>query len=315
MTRKGHALPDLIDGSVLVIGDVIVDIYHSGKPLGISAETPTLVVGHEHTKVSLGGAGFLVRNMLALGGTVSFVTLIGTDDNARHIKHFSHKQLTLIAIEDASRPTTVKERFWSGEHKLLAWDTFDNSPLSPELGQKVLAHVRDLIEHSERLVVSDYRHGLLTEELAEELVAIAKKANKALYVDSQVAQRSSNHLWYKGADLFCLNAKEAKGIDTHFTDDQASLRRLQKTLGAKHLILKRGEKGSASLVDGAFIETPAYAASVKDTIGAGDAFLAMLALCAGLGKAELIAANTWAGLKTEHFGTQTPELSALTKAL
>lgn len=315
MKHTGAALPDLVKGTVLVVGDTIVDIYHEGTPLGVSSETPTLVVKHDETRVSLGGAAFLVRNMLALGGKVTFVTLVGSDENARRIRNFSHKNLTLLAVEDASRPTTVKERFWSGEHKLLAWDTLDNAPLSPELGQKVLAHVRDHIKHCERLVVSDYRHGLLTEDLAKELIAIAKKARKEIYVDSQVAQRSSNHLWYKGADLFCINAKEAKAVDPNFTDDEAALRRLQKTLGAKHLILKRGEKGSASLLDGKFIETPAYAATVRDTIGAGDAYLAMLALCAELGEAELIAANTWAGLKTEHFGTETPEFSELTKAL
>ena len=75
-------LNDLIhsfsEEKVLVIGDAILDIYHYGRPLKISAETPTMVVKDESLKVSWGGAALLVRNILELGGGGVFLSSLSS---------------------------------------------------------------------------------------------------------------------------------------------------------------------------------------------------------------------------------------------
>src|SRR3989344_76835 len=217
--KRESSLPAFIRGNVLVIGDTILDIYHEGSPAGISVETPTLVVRHERTKVTLGGAAFLVRNMLALGGSVTFVTLAGTDEHARYLKKFSHARLKKMLFVD-SRPTTVKERFWSNQHKLLAWDRVDNSPIPSALEDKIIAYLKKNIASFERVVISDYRHGLLTNRLAAEIVRIAARAKKDVFVDSQVAQQKTNHVQYTGADLFSINTREAKSIYPKFDESK-----------------------------------------------------------------------------------------------
>lgn len=312
-TTRDSILPAFVRGNVLVIGDTIVDVFHQGTPLGVSAETPTPVVKHEHSRTSLGGAGFLVRNMLALGGSVTFLSLTGSDEFASEINNMKHKKLTKFLLREPGRITTVKERFWSGGHKLLAWDRVDNRPISTHTEKKVLSYIRKNIASFGRIIISDYRHGFLTKKVACALVAIARTAHTPIYVDSQVSQRTANHRWYKGADMFCLNVKEAKSIDPSFNENRlkSSLLHLKKILDAKHIILKRGEVGSASLIDGILIETPAYRVKVKDTVGAGDAFFAVIALSQTLGKKELTAANMWAARKCTLLGTQTPAIENL----
>src|SRR5258708_3842811 len=125
-------------GRVLVLGDTIVDVYHHGMPLGVSTETPTLVVRHESSRTTLGGAGFLVRNLLTLVAHVTFMTLLGKDNYAAHVKKFSHPLLKKMLLVDPRGSTTVKERFWSGAHKLLAWDRVENAPTPEALAQKAL---------------------------------------------------------------------------------------------------------------------------------------------------------------------------------
>ena len=52
---------------VLVIGDLIEDVFHYGTALGLSAETPTIVMRREKTVQSKGGAGLVVRHLTELG--------------------------------------------------------------------------------------------------------------------------------------------------------------------------------------------------------------------------------------------------------
>jgi len=304
---------------VIVIGDLIIDIYHQGKILGACVETsrfsPKKVIKDEILRVSAGGAGFLVRNMLALGGNVIFLTCLGGDDYAQAEATLSHSRLKKIVLKDPKRKTTVKERFWVDGCKVLAWDRLDNKFISPALEKKILNFTKDNIKNIDKVIVSDYRHGLITKSLAGKLVRLAKTSKKPIYVDSQVAQNKTNHAWYRGADLFCLNVKEAKSIDSKFTETEIkkSLLRIQKFLQAKDIVLKLGDKGSASLLGEKFIITPVLKIKAVDTTGAGDAFFAVLALSKNLTEKELKIASTWAGLKTTFYGTQTPALADLKK--
>jgi bifunctional ADP-heptose synthase (sugar kinase/adenylyltransferase) len=101
----------------LLIGDVILDEYRYGTGLGLSAETPTIVARDESSTVSIGGAGLLCRNMLALGGKVKFISLLGDDDFGQTANRFQHSNLIKAFIEDPGRKTTVKSRFWVGGYK------------------------------------------------------------------------------------------------------------------------------------------------------------------------------------------------------
>ena len=304
---------------VIVIGDLIIDVYHQGKILGASVEAlrflPKTVIKHEISQVSAGGAGLLVRNMLTLGGNVVFLTCVGGDSYAKEEASLFHKRLKKIVLKDPKRKTTVKERFWAGDRKVLAWDRLDNRFVSSAIERKILNFAKNYIKNVDKVIISDYRHGLLTKTLAGRLVRLAKTNRKPIYVDSQVAQSKTNHAWYRGADLFCLNVKEAKSIDSKFTEREIkkSLVRIKKILQAKNVILKLGDKGSLSLLGEKFIKTKALKIKAVDTTGAGDAFFAVLALSKNLTERELKIANAWAGLKTTLCGTQTPSLIKLKK--
>lgn len=301
--------------NVLVIGDLIFDVYHEGTPLGISAETPTIVLKHKNSVTTLGGAGCLVRHMLELGGKVIFLTVVGSNSFSRHITQFAHKNLKKIFLRETGRTSTIKERFWGGGYKLLSWDRLDNRPISSVMEKKIESIVAKNIHACDRIIVSDYRHGLLTERLARALVQLAHTYKKPLYLDSQISQNKGNHVWYRGADCVCFNQREAASIDPEWNPrmHEESLRRTQKIMDARAVVVKLGENGSAAVVGNAFIETPAIRVDAKDTTGAGDAFFAALALAKRIGKEELAIANAWAGLSTTIVGTVPPKKIDLQK--
>jgi rfaE bifunctional protein kinase chain/domain len=303
---------------VLVAGDSIIDVYTYGAAIGLAAETPTIVARRERSTRTLGGAAFVCRNLVELGAEVEFITLTGEDDGAATVAELSSPKLALTALTEPGRPTTVKHRFWVDGYKLLQLDDRDDRPIGDETARRIIAAVDARLPTVDSLIISDYRHGLLRPDIAAELVRLARTAGKPVYVDSQVAQNESNHLCYRGGAIICLNLKEARCVASAFapTPDPTSFAELQDALEAAQIVVKLGEAG-AMLFDGRAVwRAPARPARVVDVTGAGDAFLAALAL-AGLADPlrALEVANTWAALSIEIHGTVPPARRALAEAL
>jgi rfaE bifunctional protein kinase chain/domain len=318
MSPAEKLVTSLAASRVLLIGDVILDEYRWGTALGLSAETPTIVARDDRTTISLGGAGLLCRNILALGGKVKFISLVGDDEYKQYTGQFQHHDLTKVFLEDPGRKTTVKSRFWVSGYKLLQWDRLDNRFISAGMEREIVSTVCADLGSFDKLIVSDYRHGLITESLADSLVELSKKSGKPLYVDSQVSQRTGNHRWYSGANLFCLNRREALTVDSEFDSRpmEDSLAVLQKTLKADNVVVKLGEKGCTALLGTRLVSAAPPPVEVRDTTGAGDAFFAVVSLAPEpLSESHLAMANTWAALSTTLAGAQSPTLSMLNEIL
>lgn len=303
---------------ILVVGDLIIDVYHYGKEIGVAPDSPNVVAFREATKIFYGGAGLVVTNILALGGSVVFVTLVGKGEYSKYAETFKHKRLKQIFLKDPKRPTTVKERFWANGHKLLDWRHFDTRQINSSIERQLLAHIKRNLPRVDKVLLADYRHGLLSEYAASAIVKLCQKAHVPLYVDSQITHAKGNHRWYKGATLFSLNLKEASDIDPLFDQKKLkhSLTRLQKILAAEHNVVKLGANGSAALLGKTFIKTNPHAVTAVDPVGAGDAFVAALALAKNPPTPhDLKRANIWAALSTTIIGTEPPSLRDLEKIL
>jgi len=303
---------------VLLIGDTILDIYTYGSAMGLSAETPTIVARKKEVTYSLGGAALVCRNLLELGAAVDFITLVGADDEATHVRAFSASKLNLLPVEDAHRPTTVKHRFWVDGYKLFQLDQRDDKPVSKLIADRVVTLVDESLPVIDTVVISDYRHGLLSHDLITELLPKLQAAGKPVYVDSQVSQNASNHKLYRGNCIVCLNLKEARCIDPSFevTDDAASFATLNRELDTDKLIIKFGSEGALFQRGRDIVRAPANKVNVVDTTGAGDSFLSAFCL-AGLEDpiVSLQLANAWAGLSVQLHGTVPPKKSELLAAV
>jgi len=302
---------------VLLLGDTILDIYTYGTALGLSAETPTIVARRKEVKYSLGGAALVCRNLLELGAAVEFVTLVGTDEEAAHVRAFAAPKLTMRAVADADRPTTVKHRFWVDGYKLFQLDQREDRAVSHEIGKRVVAEAEAAMAETDIVVISDYRHGLLSAEVVAQLMPKLHATGKRVYVDSQVSQNASNHTLYGGGCVVCLNLREARAIDPGFKPERnaGAFAALNLALDTDRIVIKLGEEG-ALFQDGARVtQAPASKVTVADTTGAGDAFLSAFCL-AGVDEPEgaLRLANAWAGLSVQIHGTEPPKKDDLLRA-
>jgi len=300
---------------ILLVGDIIIDKNTYGTLLGTSAETPTIVAKKLTTNYSLGGAFLVARNLITLGSQVTFITLIGNDENISLINEIKDENLKTVLISDENRPTTVKSRYWVDDYKLLQFDSADNTPVDKDISERIFSSIENKIDDNDLIIFSDYRHGMLTSQLISKSIELAKNHKKTVYVDSQISQMESNHLYYKGANFFLLNQKEAQEIliNQEFKPTQESLMKIKEILKAEGVVVKLGSKGSVGLIADDFCRVEALKVKAVDTCGSGDAYLAAYSLIDSELDLEsrLDFANYWAGKSTEILGPNPPKLSDL----
>jgi rfaE bifunctional protein kinase chain/domain len=299
---------------VLLVGDVILDVYIQGKSAGQALGVSVPRIEEVHTSVAFGGNGLVANNILELGGILYFVSIVGADGDAKLYNSLRHKRLHKFFFTDKSRRTTVKKRLFVDGKRLLHLNSADNHTIDGKLENKIIAQVESLVDKVDVVVIMDPQHGLLTRKLIKKLLDLSKKFQKPLYIDAQIAHRKSNHHLYAGAHTMLLNENEAKAVYPSFNplEPEKSIKRIQQKLHLQNVIVKLGENGSIALISDTFIKTAPRRVDAVDPVGAGDAFLA--AVCLGdrnNPKDTLEVANIWAALSTTIPGTTPPKKKAL----
>ena len=111
------------------------------------------------------------------------------------------------------------------------------------------------------------------------------------------------------ADVVKLSDAELKRLSGTFgwnaRDEREMMQGVAGHFGCSVVCVTRGSRGAALLHDGEFTEHPGFPAEVRDTVGAGDAFLAVLlaGLLAGSPDAELLQhANLMGAYVVTQFG-------------
>ena len=72
--------------SVLVIGDAMLDVYMDGSAERICREAPVPIVDIREVKAVPGGAANTAANLAQLGATVHYISVVGSDHEAKLLK-------------------------------------------------------------------------------------------------------------------------------------------------------------------------------------------------------------------------------------
>lgn len=275
-----NRLFDLGEKKILVVGDIMLDIYEFGKCNRISPEAPVPVVEFTSDEVMLGGAGNVLKNLVAFGANCEIISVIG-DDKAGHTILEKLKELNIkgkALIIDKSRRTTEKHRIVSGSQQLIRIDREDKHYISNEIEEKIIYHVKSNIQNYDVIIFSDYLKGVLTDKVCSELIKLARKNN----VISLVDPKGSNYKKYKFIDLIKPNLKEAEILveSKIYTNKEieAACVKLKELLGSKYVVITLSEKGIACYENN-FEIISTTSSQVFDVSGAGDTVLASLAIC------------------------------------
>lgn len=273
--------------NILVIGDLMIDHYIWGAATRLSPEAPVPVVNVRNESTTLGGAGNLTQNLVALGAKVSVAGVIGNDAAGQQLKDIleAEEVSTTAIITDNNRPTTIKTRVLAGSHQLVRIDREVTDNLSDELEAELLKQVDAGIAEADIVVFSDYNKGLFSANLTQKLIAIAMFKNKRVVIDPKGLDYSK----YKGAYVIKPNRKElaeaAKAEKIRSTEDlRAAADTILAQTDAVFLVVTLSEEGMAIIDKNTVDMLSVKATSVFDVTGAGDTVLASIAyfVAAGL---------------------------------
>ena len=274
--------------NALIIGDVMVDSYFKGKVNRISPEAPVPVVSLEQRENRLGGAANVAINMKALGANPILCAVVGNDEFANVFEQLLEKREMSNAgiIRSGVRYTTVKTRIIGNNHQLLRVDAEIDKPLSKKENEDLLDRIDDIISTSkiDVIVFEDYNKGVLTKQVIQHVIKLAKKHG----IPTTVDPKSENYFEYKGVTLFKPNLKELEeGLNMKINAaDPAELSNaadlLAKKLDNEISFFTLSEKGVFIKSKDEQYSVAAHVRNISDVSGAGDTVIAVASLCLAL---------------------------------
>lgn len=311
---------------IVVIGDLILDRYRNGVVERICTEAPVPILRSSgaHSPCYLGGAANVAHNLSVLGLATHLIGIVGKDRDGKFLKDMAvrHKIDTSGVYEDDCRPTTVKERFVSGNHMFLRYDI----ECTDEIGSSASQFLEEAIYKSaaeslpSAFIFSDYARGdytkgVCTEDFLNTVFVYAQEKQIPVCVDPTV----KNLRTFKRASLIKPNKREMeKATGLLINDTPDSYARLAARLGKDFdcpFIVTLGDKGSLICDKGSARVIETEVLEVFDVAGAGDTSMAAI-VAAMVGGATLDEAahlgNLASGVVVRKFGTATCSIEELT---
>jgi len=305
---------------VLIIGDLMVDSYTWGKVSRISPEAPVPVVNVLRRESRLGGAGNVVLNIASLGATAMICSVIGDDAPGRELQKIildSNLSIEGLIVE-TGRMTTVKERIIAGSQQVVRVDSETENSISSSSQQALLALIKDSLSDVDVIIFEDYDKGVLSEDLVQTVISLAKENNIPTVVDP----KRKNFFAYKGATLFKPNLHELRdGLGLMPMDFDAdhlaeTVRKFKVSQEFSGVFVTLSERGVYIDFENDQHLIPAHIRQISDVSGAGDTVISIAACVLALGgTTEQIAslANLGGGLVCESLGVVPINVALLRK--
>ena len=316
-----HDLLEKIAGrSILIVGDLMLDHFVVGRVDRISPEAPVPVVQYERDEYRLGGAANVASNIVAMGGRVQTIGVVGQDDDGKRLA--SEMGGTGIGtggiVIDPARCTTRKLRVVTTRKQQVARIDYENDgEVSGPIEAAICRKIEELAASADAILVSDYLKGAISRTVAQTASTVARRRGIPLLVDPKVPHID----YYAGATVVTPNHHEAESV-AHMrirsTDDaREAARRFKERVGCEWVLITRGEHGMWLLAREGETNLPAEAREVADVTGAGDTVISALALglAAGATLADAASlANRAAGIVVGKFGPATVTVDELRQA-
>lgn len=321
MERLIDSVKDL---SVLIVGDAIIDEYQYVLPMGKPPKENMIATRYQDFERFAGGVFAAANHTASFCKRVDIVTVLGDrDDYGDLIRRSLKANVGLFPVIRPGTPTTRKQRFVDPSYMRKLFEVYhmDDESLARDVEGELVRTLMERIADYDLVIAADFGHGMITGRIVEIL------ANQARFLAINTQSNSANMGYnlihkYPRADYVCIDMPEARlavGDRVMPGGDIVSLR-LPMKIDCEKFIVTHGKHGCIAYEKGSVAYTlPALTQSVVDTMGAGDAFLAitspLVAAGAPLSLAGFIG-NIAGALKVGIVGHQkSVEKSAVLKSL
>lgn len=281
---------------VLVVGDLIIDKYTYCSVMGMMSKDMAYSAKEKHTEEYFGGSAAIARHISSFAESVTLLSVIGNEDEQRlKIYDALSESIQLKLVSSESKPTIIKHRYLNTNDKRDNYQkifSINNIGATNTYEDKVYLELMNRFESEapnyDVVFLCDFGHGMMRRDFME----IVQDKAKYLVLNCQTnsTNRSLNPITkYKRANAFSLDQTELKlAFPQDAADEQKGLSELAGYLGGTGW-LTRGSEGAYGISDGQLTICPALTLSVRDTVGAGDAFYSIAGIFSTAGATNELA--------------------------
>lgn len=286
---------------ILVIGDVMLDVYFDGTVSRISPEAPVPILDIISIDNKAGGAANVAMNIVSLEHDTILVGATGKDESALTLEMILNRnRLTYLPYIDENAITTKKSRFTAKHQQLLRCD------LEEKLPPITYEHIDTIISENKSIstaIISDYNKGSICS--SQNLIQLLSERDIKVFVDP----KGDCFEKYKYAYLIKPNLIEFEaivGMTNGIEDIVGKAKKLISSLHLTYMLVTLSEHGMVLISNnGEHHWFECEAQEVIDVTGAGDTVIAVLASLVSEGHSIVKAcefANAAAGLVVRRFG-------------
>ncbi len=292
--RKRYTSDDIVkalDGirglKVLVVGDAVVDEYHYVSPMGRTSKS-NIVASRFLSDESFAGGIFACANHVAgFCDDVHLVTCLGLRDTKEdYIRRNLKPNIKTSFVYRADCPTTVKRRYVDRGNlsKLFEVYFFEDAPMPDEAEDQMVSVLEKLLPEYDVVISLDYAHGFLSQRT----INLLAERSKFLAVNTQTNAANIGYnpvVKYPRADYVCIDEPELRlATRDRFGAIEPLLTAVTEKLKSSKGVVTRGHRGClVTEVGKGLAHIPVMSQKIVDTVGAGDAFLAITAPCVASG--------------------------------
>lgn len=300
---------------VVMLVDLVADVFITGIPKRISREAPVLILSYQGERLIPGGGANAVANVAALGGRPLPLGIVGDDASGRGLLDaFRERGVSTqgVLVRPGYRTPTKVRILGGGKHsikqQIVRYDIEERLELTAEERDRFAGVLERLAPNEERsarvAILSDYGYGTVEPGLLP-MIREALGPEATLVCDSRYRLGE-----LRGMDGATPNEEEAEALlGTALDDDPQGGRKLLDRLGARFLLITRGSQGMSLFETGSEVHLPVHGTDqVADVTGAGDTVIGTFALALAAGATPLEAAllaNYAGGVVVMKMGTAT----------
>ena len=295
---------------ILIIGETIVDNYITTDAVGKSGKEPVMVVKKKKQIKFLGGVGYIANLCSTFVKETKIISFLGEKKEEKNfvIKNLD-KKIKYNFLLKKNAQTIIKTRYLDDYRKSKILGVYDvNDDLISNKEENIFLNIlKNTIKKYDIIIVADYGHGIITKKIRK----IINGSSKKLFLNTQINSFNRGyHTVYKYKKINSLVINEAE-LRYELKDKHSTIldlaKKLKKKISVDNIIVTKGKFGSilVNCKNWTFILCPAFSENTVDTVGAGDTFFALSALCIGSkvdSKLGLLIGSLAASFSTDQIG-------------
>lgn len=262
---------------ILIIGDIIIDLYTYIKPKGISYKSGLISHVINEKKFMCGGALATYEYLKQYSENINFLS-IGNKNYLLKKKINLKKNKKIFLFGDNDTKNVIKEKFLLKDDnnpykKIFASNNYESIKVSDKIRNQLYNRTNKILSNYDIVLVQDFGHGTIDLKLAKliqkksKFLSLNCQTNSLNYGDNIIGKK------FTKTDLLSLDAMELKYfLQSNINDRKNDLKKIAFKMKTKSCFLTGGKDKAILFKKNKFYECESINTNAKDPIGAGDIF-------------------------------------------